>query len=136
MIPGGYGFEVLRFENDDLREISILPKDVRIVCALPDLPERHGYDTPREWHHAGPRLRPVYILICHRYCVRVQPGCTYQFTGLAEFLKRYAELQADEREPLTAPDPHYQMGREAWHMDDDGVAREYVWHETGGWVPR
>lgn len=136
MIPGGYGFEVLRFDNDDLREIAILPKDVRIICALPDIPERHGYATPREWCNGGPLLRPIFLLIGHRYCIRVSPGCAYQWTRLEDFLKRYAELQEVEKKPLEPCDPHYQRPREAWHMDDDGVAREYVWHETGGWVRR
>lgn len=135
MIPGGIGFEVLRFE-DNLREIAQLPADVRIVSALPDIPDRHGIATPREWCHGGPSIRPIYILVAHRYCVRVSPGQAYQFTLLEEFLERYKALQLRELEPLEPPDENNQMGREAWHMDDDGVAREYVWHDTGGWVPR
>ena len=49
MIPGGYGFEVLRFDDDDIREIARLPKDVRVVCALPELPPRRGLDCPPEF---------------------------------------------------------------------------------------
>jgi hypothetical protein len=140
MIPGGYGFEVLQFDESSpersIRNISQLPADVRIVSALSDLPERHGFPGPRDWIHPGPLLRPLYILICHRYCGRVSPGMAYMFTRLGDFLERYRQLQEDEKKPLEPPDPYNQMMREAWHMDEDGVAREYVWHDTGGWVPK
>lgn len=56
MIPGGYGFEVLKFEDDDIREIARLPKDVRVVCALPALAHHRGTECPPEWHAPGPRL--------------------------------------------------------------------------------
>lgn len=134
MIPGGYGFEVLKFEDDDIREIARLPKDVRVVCALPDLPHRHGPDCPPQWCAVGPRVMPVYLLICHRYCVRVPAGAPYMHTSLDDFISRYYALQADEKQPLEPCDPNYQRPREAWHMDADGVAYEYIWHPTGGWV--
>ena len=137
MIPGGYGFEVLRFEEDDLRDIHQLPRDVRIMGALPELAERHGRaPCPREWYHGSAPLRPVYILICHRYCTRVSLGQPYQFTRLEEFLERYKELDAQERKPLEPCDPDYQRASEVWHRDQDGVVREYIWHPTGGWVPK
>ena len=134
MIPGGYGFEVLRFEDADIREIAKLPEDVRVVQALPDLPHRAGPDCPADWHAPGPRLRPIYLLICHRYCVRTPPGCAYQFTELDEFISRYYALQVEEKRPLQPCDENRQLPREQWHMDADGVAREYIWHPTGGWV--
>jgi hypothetical protein len=136
VIPGGYGFEVLKFDDGDIRDIQRLPKDVLVVSALPDLPYLHGPTCPAEWHAPGPRLRPIFLLICHRYCVRVAPGCSYHFTALDDFLHRYYELQTEEKKPLEPCDEHYQRPREAWHMDDDGVAREYIWHPTGGWVRR
>lgn len=136
MIPGGYGFEVLKFD-ENLREIYKLPEDVRIVGALPPIPLNGGgwaADLPPGWTHDLP-LRPVFILISHRYCVRVSRGMAYQVTDLEEFLRRYADLDKDEREPLPTPDPHNQLERMAWHRDDDGVVRQYVWHDKGGWVP-
>jgi hypothetical protein len=136
MIPGGYGFEVLRFEDDDIRDIVRLPKDVLVVCALPHLERRRGPDCPAEWHAPGPRVQPVYLLICHRYCVRVPPGCAYQFTNLDDFVSRYYALAEDEKKPLEPCDDSRQRHREAWHMDADGVAREYIWHPTGGWVQK
>lgn len=134
MIPGGYGFEVLRFDDDDIREIVKLPQDVRVICALPDLAHRHGPDCPAEWHAPGPRLRTIYLLICHRYCTRVSPGAPYMHTKLDEFMSRYYALQVEEKRPLEPCDEHYQRPREAWHVGEDGVAREYIWHPTGGWV--
>lgn len=134
MIPGGYGFEVLKFEDDDIREIVRLPKDVRVVCALPDLSERLHEPSPREWYSPAPRVRPVYLLVCHRYCTRVPAGASYMFTNIDDFVSRYYALQEEEKRPLEPCDPHYQRPREAWHVGDDGVAREYIWHPTGGWV--
>lgn len=135
LYAGGFGYEVLRFEHESLRDIGLLPGDVRILGALPDCAERHS-TTPREWCRGSAPMRPVYILISHRYCSRVPEGALYQFTEIEEFLKRYTELQVRECEPLVPCDEHYQMTREAWHRGDDGVAREYVWHPTGGWVPK
>lgn len=133
MIPGGFGYEVIKFEHETIREIAKLPADVRIMGALPDLAERHGH-TPREWYRGMAPLRPVYILIAHRYCVRVPDGCPYQFTRIEEFLDRYKDLSLQEGQPLEPCDEHYAQPREAWHRGADGVAREYIWHPTGGWV--
>ena len=133
MIPGGYGYEVLKFDHESIREIAKLPTDVRIIGALSDLAERHGR-TPRDWYRGSAPLRPIYILIAHRYCVRVPDGASYQFTELEEFLKRYADLAVLEGEPLEPCDDNYQAAREAWYRGPDGVAREYIWHPTGGWV--
>lgn len=134
MIPGGYGYEVLRFEHESIRTIAQLPEDVRIMGALPELAERHGFNCPREWYRGAAPLRPIYVLISHRYCVRVRDGEPYQFTELEEFLQRYKSLEQQECEPLEPCDEHYQRPREAWYRGDDGVAREYIWHPTGGWV--
>lgn len=135
MIPGGFGYEVLRFEDESIREIAKLPADVRIIGALPDTAERHG-TVPREWYHGAAPLRPVFILIAHRYCIRVSPGQFYQFTRLEEFLERYKSLDAQEREPLEDCDSDYQRAREAWYRGPDGIVREYIWHPKGGWVPK
>ena len=131
MIPGGFGYEILRFENESIRDIAKLPADVRIIGALPDIPERHG-SVPREWHHGAVPLRPVYILISHRYCYRVSLGECYVFTTLDEFLSRYAAFAVQEREPL--PDDvearlarGAMMSRDAWYRDAQGQLREYLW---------
>lgn len=135
LYTGGCGYEVLEFDHESIREIARLPADVRIIGALPDDVGRHGC-VPREWYHGSAPLRPIYILIAHRYCVRVPTGGFYQFTELDEFLKRYAEVSALEAVPLVNCDEHYQMSREAWYRDANGVAREYIWHPTGGWVQK
>lgn len=138
MIPGGYGFEVLKFERDCLRDIARLPEDVRIVAALPSIPlngERWGPELPPGWVHDVP-LRPVFILICHRYCPRVDRGCPYQVDSLDGFLKRYEVLNLEERmSVMPTPGPDNQGSRIAWHRDEDGEVREYVWHDKAGWVP-
>lgn len=138
MIPAGYGYEVLRFEQGSLRDIAKLPDDVTIVGALP--PTRVNGEPewserlPPGWRH-GVRYGPVFILICHRYCPRMDHGMPYQVTDIDEFISRYHSLKLDEARPLTAPDKGNQMRRHVWHRGDDGEVREYVWHENGGWVP-
>lgn len=133
MIPGGIGYEVLKFEQTNLRMIADLPSDVFILQAMPDLAERNAI-APREWSH-GAAVRPVYILIAHRYCVRVQPGATYTVTTMAEFLRRYRELEVSEREPLPEDGELY-WGRNAWWRDEKGELKEYLWTQNSGWVTK
>jgi len=131
MIPAGYGFEVLKFEDGDLRDIAKLPEDVRIVAALPEL----AAIAPAGWIHGGAAPRPVFILVMHRYCPRVRAGEPYCFSNIDDFLSRYAALDLEERRELTPMPDHNQWPHEVWHCGKDGKVHEYVWVKDQ-WVQR
>ncbi len=116
---GGMGEEALRVRLEDVRLLGELPADVEVVRVLPPaLLGGKGYGT--EWV-AGDRPFPeLFLHIKHRYCVRCPAGSPLMYDYLQNFLRRYAEIKADEdskrgvRVKDVMPDEYYSH----W-VDDD-----------------
>lgn len=133
MVPAGIGYEVLKFAPAELRDIADLPEDVRILQALSPILEKYQTAGASWVYGSGPKS--IYILIAHRYCLRMSPGVPYTHDTLEHFLKRYWELDHIERQPLTPIVENSSMTREVWHRDEDGKVREYIWRK-GQWERR
>lgn len=89
------GEEALRVRLEDVRLLNQLPVDVEIVRVLPPAAlGGRGYGP--EWV-AGDRPFPeLFLHIKHRYCMRASAGAPLMFDYLQNFLRRYAEIKADE----------------------------------------
>jgi hypothetical protein len=115
---GGMGEEALRVRLEDIRLLSELPADVEVVRVLPPAP-LGGKPYGPEWV-AGDRPFPeLFLHIKHRYCVRAPAGSPLMYDYLQNFLRRYAEIKADEGSKRGQRVPDDPMGVYQNWVDDD-----------------
>jgi hypothetical protein len=112
----GMGTEVIRVRFEDVRLLASLPLDVEVVAALAP-PHRHQYGDG--WC-SDPTF---YLQIRHRYCVRCPDGSALMIDYLQNFLRRYAEIKADEdsKRGQRVPDDDVMGVHQGW-MNDDEIA--------------
>lgn len=87
----GIGTEVIRIRFEDTRLLGQLPEEVEVVATLRP-PAEH--DLGPGWIHDP----TFYLQIRHRYCVRVEEGCSLMIDYIQSFLHRYAELRKIEEQ--------------------------------------